>query len=374
MADVQGTLNAELLEGTLDFDMIAAFEGDDTLLGLDGDDSLVGGEQNDVIFGDRGTDTLDGGSGADTLVGGAGAGIPVFNAGERDFIFGGDGDDVIFGNEGIDVIDGGAGDDVIYGGKDDDEISGGEGDDFIYGDRGADVLSGGGGADVFLIQSINYSYSVTISPSEEEQADTIVDFEDGIDIVEIVLPPIEPSPDEIDNEPLDERDRLGIESGTGNNEGDTLIYDSLTGEMLLVFVDVSIDLIDESDFRILGAGDVQVTLRWASQDDLDLAVTDPTGERVDFINRSVSSGGELDVDANAACTNLTPSPAENIFWFDEAAPAGDYVAEVNLYSRCATASGVIPFEISIATDSSVSTFVDAVDSSNPTLEFPFSVS
>ena len=83
----------------------------------------------------------------------------------------------------------------------------------------------------------------------------------------------------------------------------------------------------------LGTGDVRVTLRWGDTADLDLSVTDPSGETVSYGNPSVSSGGTLDVDANAPCDAATATPVENIIWPDTA-PDGRYVIMVNLYNQC----------------------------------------
>jgi hypothetical protein len=93
----------------------------------------------------------------------------------------------------------------------------------------------------------------------------------------------------------------------------------------------------------LGTGDVRVTLRWATVADLDLSVTDPGGETVSYGTREVSSGGVLDVDANASCGSTTTAPAENIIWPDTA-PDGRYVVTVNLYSACETGDAQ-PFEL-----------------------------
>lgn len=80
---------------------------------------------------------------------------------------------------------------------------------------------------------------------------------------------------------------------------------------------------------VLGTGDVQVTLRWGSNADLDLAVTDPTGEEIDFVNSGpTASGGELDVDSNIQCPADADSGVENIFWPPGGAPSGDYTVTV----------------------------------------------
>ncbi|NJO20006.1 MAG: hypothetical protein HC838_08025 [Spirulinaceae cyanobacterium RM2_2_10] len=49
---------------------------------------------------------------------------------------------------------------------------------------------------------------------------------------------------------------------------------------------------DSGEEPVLGTGDVQVTLRWSTLDDLDLGVTDPSGERVNYENNSIASGGQ----------------------------------------------------------------------------------
>ncbi|MEB3210352.1 MAG: hypothetical protein VKL39_03330 [Leptolyngbyaceae bacterium] len=122
----------------------------------------------------------------------------------------------------------------------------------------------------------------------------------------------------------------------------------------------------------LGTGDIQVTLRWTTTDDLDLAVTDPFGQTVFYGNSLVSSGGQLDVDANAACGGTTNSPIENIFWPPSEAPEGDYQIEVNLFSRCEGA-GPISFEVRLLVRGEIQTLLGTVDDANRTQVFPFSL-
>jgi hypothetical protein len=86
----------------------------------------------------------------------------------------------------------------------------------------------------------------------------------------------------------------------------------------------------------LGSGDVQVTLLWEGQADLDLFVTDPNTEQVSYSNTEVSSGGRLDRDARFPCGSDDSSPAaENIFWPTGEAPSGTYRAEVHYTTDCA---------------------------------------
>ncbi|WP_190504514.1 YfaP family protein [Oscillatoria sp. FACHB-1407] len=123
----------------------------------------------------------------------------------------------------------------------------------------------------------------------------------------------------------------------------------------------------------LGTGDIQVTLQWATTDDLDLAVTDPSGAVVSYSNRQIASGGQLDVDANAACSGVTRSPVENIFWPPGGAPQGQYNIEVNLYLPCGESSGAIPFTLRLLVQGSTQTLRGTVNPQDPTVSFPFSL-
>lgn len=82
--------------------------------------------------------------------------------------------------------------------------------------------------------------------------------------------------------------------------------------------------------RDTGTGDVQLTLEWESDADLDLSVVEPNGEEIYHANRGpTSTGGELDVDANISCDN--DGSLENIYWPDSEAPSGEYTVAVNGY-------------------------------------------
>ncbi len=123
----------------------------------------------------------------------------------------------------------------------------------------------------------------------------------------------------------------------------------------------------------LGTGDIQVTLRWTTADDLDLAVTDPNGDIVTYANTVVPSGGQLDVDANAGCATAEASPIENIFWLPGQAGQGDYSIAVNLYQRCGSGGDPVPFNLTLLVQGNTRTLTGTVSEQNPIATFPFSV-
>ena len=131
--------------GTEDDDIVFLSDDHNSYDGLGGDDAIDGKHGNDLIRGGEGNDTLDGGGGNDTLEGGAG----------NDALHGG-------GLSG-DSLDGGAGDDFLDGGEGADTLEGGAGDD---------TMSGGTGADTFVFGSNHGN-------------DTIADFEDGEDLIDL---------------------------------------------------------------------------------------------------------------------------------------------------------------------------------------------
>ncbi|MEM6326704.1 MAG: hypothetical protein AAF791_06245 [Bacteroidota bacterium] len=75
-----------------------------------------------------------------------------------------------------------------------------------------------------------------------------------------------------------------------------------------------------------GGGDVQVSLTWDTTADIDLWVTDPSGELIAYFNRTSESGGQLDVDDR---DGFGP---ENIFWPTGGAPQGTYTVDVDHFS------------------------------------------
>ncbi|NEQ52803.1 MAG: hypothetical protein F6K11_22140 [Leptolyngbya sp. SIO3F4] len=118
-----------------------------------------------------------------------------------------------------------------------------------------------------------------------------------------------------------------------NNFGSACYVEDENGELydLSILCTVPDDGFGEP---VLQTGDIQVTLRWNTSDDLDLIVVDPAGSIIDFGSPSSPSGGQLDVDANGFCETQNFSPVENIFWPTGGAPDGDYLAYVTLSIPC----------------------------------------
>lgn len=77
-------------------------------------------------------------------------------------------------------------------------------------------------------------------------------------------------------------------------------------------------------------GDVQVTLSWENENDIDLHVTDPGGTDINYGNRRSRLGGVLDVDANVS-PPFTSKPIENVLFPPGASPDGPYQVRVQHY-------------------------------------------
>ena len=105
----------------------------------------------------------------------------------------------------------------------------------------------------------------------------------------------------------------------------------------------------------LGTGDVQITLRWNSLNDLDLFVTDPSGNTIFYDKPSVPSGGMLDVDSNRNCnTDVSSRPVENIYWPPSAAPRGRYQVKVKFYQQCGSSPLSDAYTVSVLVDGNTS--------------------
>jgi len=83
----------------------------------------------------------------------------------------------------------------------------------------------------------------------------------------------------------------------------------------------------------VGTGDVQVTVSWDTNSDVDLHVVDPNGWEIYWGSTQSPSGGRLDLDSNVACA-IDGVRNENITWDVGTAPSGMYTVRVDYWSAC----------------------------------------
>jgi len=160
---ISGANGNDELDGGEDADIIRGGDGDDLMFGGLGNDKLFGNNDADDIFGGGGQDKIYGGSGEDSLFGEAGDDT-ILGGDDNDFIDGGggedllrgnDGDDVILGNNGRDAISGANGDDFLDGGEGNDTLRGGDDNDTLIGGLGDDLLKAGDGDDILIMDAGN---------------------------------------------------------------------------------------------------------------------------------------------------------------------------------------------------------------------------
>ncbi|MEX0282140.1 MAG: hypothetical protein AB3N13_13235 [Arenibacterium sp.] len=85
------------------------------------------------------------------------------------------------------------------------------------------------------------------------------------------------------------------------------------------------------DERGATRGALNFSIAWAGPDDVDLHVTCPSGETINY-RKTQACGGALDLDANARRARAINDPVENVV-FETAAPRGLYKVRVHLYDR-----------------------------------------
>lgn len=112
-------------------------------------------------------------------------------------------------------------------------------------------------------------------------------------------------------------------------------------------------------------GDVQVTLTWYANADIDLYVEDPNGDLVYYGNPQVPSGGQLDRDN--MCSNFEMGKPENIFWPTGSAPPGVYKVSVNYYSDC-SGVGAVRWTVRTVVGGDVKTYTGVLNSVGETQE------
>ena len=90
-------------------------------------------------------------------------------------------------------------------------------------------------------------------------------------------------------------------------------------------------------------------LTWDTDDDLDLQVTCPDGQRINYSSPS-ACGGKLDIDRNAGRGTMIANPIENIVWEQGAAPTGKFIVEVNRYATRSSRERATTFVVELKID------------------------
>lgn len=100
---------------------------------------------------------------------------------------------------------------------------------------------------------------------------------------------------------------------------------------------------DTAVLTVGGVGALEITLSWSGPADLDLWVTDPSGQTVRY-DSAASNGGRLLADAHKDCEAGSPEPPETVVWPIGAALPGSYVVTVNYWTECG--AGSVGFKVS----------------------------
>jgi hypothetical protein len=108
-----------------------------------------------------------------------------------------------------------------------------------------------------------------------------------------------------------------------------LTYAVGTGATVGAYKDVAAAVVS------VGTGDLQVSVSWDVDSDVDLHVVDPDGNDVYYGAPSQPSGGMLDLDSNAGC-DIDHVRNENITW--ATAPRGTYTVRVDYFESCSVAA------------------------------------
>jgi predicted extracellular nuclease len=145
-----------------------------------------------------------------------------------------DSNDVINAQGGDDTVRGLSGDDLVRGGAGNDRLLGGDGNDSLVGDEGNDLLNGGADNDIYRGGSGRDTFVLAARAG----TDTIVDFEDGIDLLGLAGRLT--------------FGQLTVAQGTGAQSSDTLIRVTRTGELLSTLTGIQASSITSADFTPIG--------------------------------------------------------------------------------------------------------------------------
>ena len=86
----------------------------------------------------------------------------------------------------------------------------------------------------------------------------------------------------------------------------------------------------------VGTGEIQVSVSWDVESDVDLHLVEPNGEDIYYGNDLSASGGALDLDSNAGCS-IDGKKNENITWPSRTPPRGTYIVRLDYWDSCGVA-------------------------------------
>jgi hypothetical protein len=82
-------------------------------------------------------------------------------------------------------------------------------------------------------------------------------------------------------------------------------------------------------------GAIQITSAWNTGADIDMYVTDPSGQTISYQNTQSGTGGMLDHDARGNCRRDQPNNhIENVYWNSPQPPSGNYTVELHYWGEC----------------------------------------
>ena len=158
----RGTAAGEILEGSTGADFLIGNGGEDRFIGGGGDDRYIVDSFFDIVYEVAG-------EGYDRIT----TSVSLVTPDEVEAVNATGTDDVVIaGNASANWFIGNEGNNLLLGGEGNDRLDGRGGNDTITGDQGNDLLEGGADADIFVVTEYNGD-------------DRILDFENGIDLIDI---------------------------------------------------------------------------------------------------------------------------------------------------------------------------------------------
>jgi len=184
-----------VITGNASNNILTGLGGNDTLIAGGGTDTLRGGLDNDtyVISNlpvtitellNQGIDTVESPvtytllANVENLTLTGGNAVNGTGNGLANIIIGNSNNNTLNGGAGLDTLNGGDGNDTLNGAAGIDILNGGNGNDTLIGGPSADTLIGGANADTF-------EYLAAVGHSNPANRDTIMDFETGVDTIDL---------------------------------------------------------------------------------------------------------------------------------------------------------------------------------------------